>query len=235
MSIRSDENRRLLTTILLEHPLKKRNSEQFQYVLDQELERLHKDRFSYKSNLMLMNKEILRKFQTIANQMLTPQKREVIKEVKAQTFEHRLKEKQESFEKMIRLDPPAEIDFTDKTSEIPVSNELDYTMAKREDELKKIMNSQTKNKNVEAWINGESNAKPNDESNLINIDHSSNVELNTVQLKERKRVTFEDAPVSNDLLSKLKLKTQDSSEENNQLLKEILDNQKIIIKLLTKV
>ena len=253
MSIRSDENKKLLTTLLLEHPLLKRNPEHFHHILIQELERLHIDRFNYKSNLMLMNKEILRKFQSIANQMLS-EKPPPVKEVVEQTFEKRLKETQDNFEKMIQAEPPEEIDFTDKTGEIPVGdNELDYTMAKRENELKKIMNSQTKNKNVEAWLNGESNTKPiHNPSINIRIDHSSNVKLNTIPIKrnEKRRVTFniketglKDVP--NDLFSKLKLKSgnigsetgasemsRNIGSENNQLLKEILDNQKRILKLL---
>jgi hypothetical protein len=274
MSIRSDKNKKLLTTLLLEHPLLKRNPEHFHHILIQELERLHSDRFNYKSNLMLMNKEILRKFQSIANQMISEKPKTPVKEIIEQTFENRLKETKENFEKMIRSEPPDEIDFTDKTGEIPVGdNELDYTMAKRENELKKIMNSQTKNKNVEAWLNGESDTKPiRDSSVNIKIDHLSNVKLNTIPIKhnEKKRVTFnikesglKDVP--NNLFSKLKLKSGNISyetgavetgavetgavetgavetgavetgktglSENNQLLKEILDNQKRIIQLL---
>ena len=103
MSIRSDENKKLLTTLLLEHPLLKRNPEHFRHILIQELERLHGDRFNYKSNLMLMNKEILRKFQSIANQMLSEKPPPPVKEVVEQTFEKRLKETQDNFEKMMVL------------------------------------------------------------------------------------------------------------------------------------
>ena len=223
MSVNTEDNKLLLIALLLDHPLKKRNQEHFDHILNQELERLHNDRFSYKSNLMLMNKEILKTFQSITNQILSEPVKPVNK-APIQTFENRLKEKQDNFEKMIRTEPPKEIDFTDKIEE-NYDNELDYTMEKRETELKKIMNSQTKNKNVEAWLNGESNTKPV-ENNVpnIRIDHSTNVKLDALPIKQEKRVTFAEEKVSNDLFSKLKPAPDSIMLENNQLLKLLKKN-----------
>ena len=54
------------------------------------------------------------------------------------------------------------------------TSQLDVTMSEREAELAAIMNQQTKSKDVEKWLTGSNNEKPNNVVNL-KIDHASNI------------------------------------------------------------
>jgi len=73
MSITSQDNTDLLKNLLKNHPLFLSNPGQFQSIFQNELERLHGNRFHYKSNLMLMNKVILKTFQNIKINMIQQQ------------------------------------------------------------------------------------------------------------------------------------------------------------------
>ena len=203
---------------------------------------------------MLMNKELLRIFQNIGNSMSvakkkappTPPVKHDEEGTRIVTFEKRLKEQQDNFNKMIKADIPQEIDFTDKSAVEPMSrNVVDYTMKQRERELAQIMSGQQKNKNAEAWIKGEKNLKPSNNLN-IKIDHATTVELEPTHInqpKEERRVTFQideieipspDAETNTqnatDLFTKLKLKKEPVELENYQsLFKQIIDSQTEII------
>jgi len=259
MSIQSEDNRKLLVQLLSSHPLKSADPAGFDSILDSQLERLHNNRFRYRSDLMLMNKEILRIFQEMAYTMRpTSQNRKLpVKEEppppKIQIFETRLKEKQDNFNKMIKAVVPEEIDFTDKTKDPPlVSNAIDLTMLQREKELKKIMSSYENGKGAEAWIKGDDNIKP---SNLnIKIDRKTDVQIDAVPVAQatvintkilppvepKRRVTFmtDNKPPTGlsimntqDLFRKLKLKNSDDDvTENKALLREIVSNQDRILK-----
>ena len=67
---------------------------------------------------------------------------------------------------------------------------IDHNMSQREAELAKIMQGQQQNKNVEAWLKGETNSKPSNVN--LKIDHSSNVKLDAIQLQRQKRVRFQE-------------------------------------------
>ena len=62
MSITSQKNKNMLKGLLTEHPLLKLNESEFN-TLFIEIMRLHQNRFSYRSNLIEMNKELLKMFQ----------------------------------------------------------------------------------------------------------------------------------------------------------------------------
>ena len=65
MSITSKENIRFTSNLLKDHPLQFADPRQFHEIFQNEMERIHSNRFHFKSNLMLMNKEILKTFQII--------------------------------------------------------------------------------------------------------------------------------------------------------------------------
>ena len=70
MSIASEDNIDLLRNLLKNHPLLISNPREFHFVFKKELERLHTNRFHFKSNLMAMNKELLKTFTDIKAEMM---------------------------------------------------------------------------------------------------------------------------------------------------------------------
>ena len=54
MSITSNENKELLIQLLDNHPLNKQNNSKFMEMFSFHLERIHKERFSYKNNLTII-------------------------------------------------------------------------------------------------------------------------------------------------------------------------------------
>jgi hypothetical protein len=140
---------------------------------------------------------------------------------------------------------PKEIDFSDKRREPSISqSDYDYNMTQREAELVKIMQSQQQNKSVEAWLKGETNAKPSTIN--LKIDHTSNVKLDAIPLQKQKKVRFQetvtnDNPVPNnipepDFFSKLKLKKNDKQDNDyKSIFKQMIDNQKLILEQLTNI
>jgi hypothetical protein len=251
MSISSQENMALLRNLLKDHPLLVANPQQFHFVFKKELERLHSTRFHYKSNLMVMNKEILKTFSDIKADMMREhqmvrqnQKQRKPREihpnnngVNLKIFEKSLEEKQRDFDKLMNKEKPKEIDFTDKSRDSPFTqNDLEYNMSQREAELAKIMQHQQKNKNVEAWLKGDTNVKPNNIN--IKIDHDSNVQINPIPITKKsahsnkKRVTFEDEkkkPIEVNFFSKLKLKEENDNDDYKTLFTKMIDNQNKMI------
>jgi hypothetical protein len=221
-TVNSQSNIILLKNILQNHPLLQIDEQKFNAILENQVNEIHSKRFSYKSNLVEMNKEILKTFQIIANDIQNDvdianarkkQKQESLsniygddaekgfgddKDTRLNIFERRLKEKQQDFQSMIDTPVPEEIDFTENLNERPInSSEFDLTMSQREAELAAIMSNQNKNKSVEQWIKGETDNRPENTSMVENlkIDHSSKVKLDTIQLKKERRVHFEDDPI----------------------------------------
>lgn len=262
MSITSKENIDLLRNLLKDHPLQLADPRQFHEIFQNEMERIHNNRFHFKSNLMLMNKEILKTFLNIKNRMtqqqqppsrqtqpqqqqhrdIQPNKNE---NINMQIFEKSLKEKQQDFNNLMNKEKPKEIDFSDKRHEPSISqSDYDYNMTQREAELVKIMQSQQQNKSVEAWLKGETNAKPSTIN--LKIDHTSNVKLDAIPLQKQKKVRFQetvtnDHPVPNnipepDFFSKLKLKKNDKQDNDyKSIFKQMIDNQKLILEQLTNI
>ena len=262
MSITSQDNIDLLRNLLKDHPLLISDPTQFQSMFQNELERLHNKRFHYKSNLMLMNKDILKTFQNIKSTMIqqreqqssqqSSQQREQQREqqpgqpqreihpnknenINLKIFEKGLKEKQTDFNNLMAKKKPKEIDFSDNPPEHPVSqSDYDYNMTQREAELAKIMQSQQQNKNVEAWLKGETNSKP---SNInLKIDHNSKIKVDAIPLQKQKRVRFqEDDKAEPNFFSKLKLKDNAVPDDYKSMLKQIIENQKLILEQLQNI
>ena len=274
MSITSEKNKSMLKGLLLEHPLLKLNEQEFNMVFDKEVQRLHQNRFSYRSNLIDMNKELLKTFQkigvdvkkreddrkkqeqlqqqTMHQQFMSRRREEKQREQEAINFEQQLSNTKAEFDKVMAGKRPEEIDFSDKVQDKPIkSNQFDLTMSQREAELAEIMKQQSKNKNVEQWLQGESNIKPtNSEINSeinIKIDHSTSVPVNIDPIPGKsilkKKITREDTnrrvrfqvdepnPHSKkeevnqmDFFEKLKLKNERNMESNmfNNEIKDIL-------------
>jgi len=150
-------------------------------------------------------------------------------------FEKGLKEKQTDFNNLMAKKKPKEIDFSDNPPEHPVSqSDYDYNMTQREAELAKIMQSQQQNKNVEAWLKGETNSKP---SNInLKIDHNSKIKVDAIPLQKQKRVRFqEDDKAEPNFFSKLKLKDNAVPDDYKSMLKQIIENQKLILEQLQNI
>lgn len=261
MLITSDENKELLSQILVNHPLKQ-NPESFNKFLDAQLKTIHQSRFKYKNNLTAMNKEVLRIFQTIVPPRSSLQKVPIQKQrtwtsggdsetesvPKIKIFESRLKEQKDHFNSMIKAEIPEEIDFSDK-ADSGDNVSLDDTMLQRQAELEKIMSNYQK-KNAESWIKGD-NVKPDN----IKISPSSVLKKDS-KPSMAKRVSFQineknDTDSSEidtqSLFNKLKIKTDDSTDKEEiksgetnfktqidytQFFKTMISNQEQIIKLL---
>ena len=219
MSITSEKNKSMLKGLLLEHPLLKLNEQEFNMVFEKEVKRLHQNRFSYRSNLIDMNKELLKTFQEIAinvnkrqeertkqqqiksqtvhQQFMSRRQEEKRREQEAINFEQQLSNTKAEFDKVMAGKRPEEIDFSDKVQDTPIkSNQFDLTMSQREAELAEIMKQQGKSKKVEQWLQGESNVKPNKSDVNIKIDHSSNIPVNVEPIPGKpilkKKITRED-------------------------------------------
>ena len=281
MSITSAKNKDMLKGLLLEHPLLKLNENEFNLVFEKEVTRLHQNRFSYRSNLIQMNKELLKTFQKIGidvkkredervrqqeiqsqsihQQFVNKRNQEKERERSAINFEQRLNNTKSEFDKVMAGKRPEEIDFTDKIQDSPInSNQVDITMSKRQAELSAIMKQQPKNKNVEQWLQGDTNEKQTSSEINIKIDHSSSIPVNVDHIPGKpilkKKITREDTnrrvhfqvnkPKETnkkkeaddlDFFQKLKLKNERNMESNmfnneiKDILKTICDNQTTII------
>lgn len=279
MSITSEKNKSMLRSLLNEHPLLKINEREFNMLFDREIIRLHQNRFSFRSNIIEMNKEFLKTFQKLSvdiqrkeeikkkqeklqnqsvhQQFMSRRREEKRREREAINFEQQLSNTKAEFDKVMAGKRPEEIDFSDKIQDVPIkSNQIDLTMSQREAELAAIMKQQTKNKNVEQWLQGESNTKPANSEINIKIDHSSSIPVNIDPIPGKpilkKKITREDTKKRvhfqvdeqnnkkeeiNDLefFQKLKLKTENNPNSNifnkeiKDILKTISDNQLTII------
>ena len=216
---------------------------------------LHKDRFKYKSNIMQMNKILLsesKKYLTKCvreikvNQAETQQvnklhQRNMVgsrnydkfttKKEHTTTFEKRLRDKQEKFNKLLDGKKPKKIDFSDKPDK-PISTMntlIDSTLAEREKELSSITKNYNK-KDVEKWLtNG---GKIEQTSPNIEIRNEIQGILKPIEISkesQQKRVTFEvkenveKEEETSTFFSRLK---QRSNSSDRELLQQIIENQK---------
>ncbi len=259
MSINSNENKKMIWDLLSPtFPDNLSIRQQMKTVIDNICVTLHKDRFKYKSNIMLMNKIVLDESKkyltkcirdnavdtTKAQQTNKIQQRNMVnsrnydkfttKKEHNTTFEKRLRDKQENFNKLIDGKKPKTINFSDKLDK-PISTMtslIDSTLAEREKELSTITKNYNK-KDVEKWlINGG------------NVEQVSNIQIkNEIQgiLKpieitketQQKRVTFEVKEKeemeteTSTFFSRLK---QRSNSSDRELLQQIIENQKKLMK-----
>jgi len=201
MSITSEKNKSMLKGLLLEHPLLKLSEKEFNMVFEKEIRKLHQNRFNFRGNLIDMNKDLLKTFQKIGEditkkeeqskkqekikqqsvhqQFMNKRREEKKREQEAINFEQQLSNTKAEFDKVMAGKRPQEIDFSDKIQDKPInSNQLDLTMSQREAELAEIMKQQSTNKNAKQWIQGDNNRKSNNDDINIKIDHSSNIPVN---------------------------------------------------------
>jgi hypothetical protein len=222
MSVNSTENKGLLWQLLSNHPHQKSDPKKFQSVLEYRVNEIHAVRFKFGNNLMVMNKEIIKKFSQEVKQsnQSNAQATKAPTLTKEQTFGKKLKVQQKNFNDLINKQKPAEIDFSDNTEETPIDARMvDNTLQEREQELKKIMAQYGPNENsAKEWLTGEST------NSNIKIDTDSNINIQPTVIKE-KHVRFEEPGLP--FLQKLK-KTDDVFS----YLKRIENKQDIIIALL---
>jgi len=124
-----------------------------------------------------------------------------------------------------------EIDFSDPNKDKPINNLdiiMNQTLADRQKELMQITQQYNNTKQTKEWLNtklnNESEFKPSEPVEILKIDKSSDLKLETQEIKKKeKRVTFsieeQDTASSlsmNSLLSKLKKKLPPSNIENKE-------------------
>lgn len=256
MSINSNENKKMIWDLLSPtFPENLSVRQRMKTFIDDISARLHKDRFKYKSNMMQMNKILLsesKKYLTKCageikvNQAETQrvnqlQQRNMVgsrnydkfttKKEHATTFEKRLRDKQEKFNKLLDGKKPKKIDFSDKPDKpISTMNSLiDSTLAEREKELSNITKNYNK-KDVEKWLtNG---GKLEQSPSNIEIKNEIQGILKPIEISkelQQKRVTFEIAEKkekeqeTSTFFSRLK---QRSNSSDRELLQQIIENQK---------
>ena len=102
MSITSEKNKSMLKGLLLEHPLLKLSEQEFNMVFEKEIRKLHQNRFNFRGNLIDMNKNLLKTFQKIGEDIIKKEeqrkKQEKIKQqsVHQQFMNKRREEKKEN-------------------------------------------------------------------------------------------------------------------------------------------
>ena len=146
------------------------------------------------------------------------------------TFEKRLRDKQENFNKLIDGKKPKTINFSDKLDK-PISTMtslIDSTMAEREKELSTITKNYNK-KDVEKWL---TNGRKVEQTSNIQIKNEIQGILKPIEITkeiQQKRVTFEikdkeeTKPEISTFFSRLK---QRSNSSDRELLQQIIENQK---------
>tara|TARA_Y100000389_G_C17384362_1_gene476162 strand:+ start:314 stop:1096 length:783 start_codon:yes stop_codon:yes gene_type:complete len=138
-------------------------------------------------------------------------------------FTMKLKSREEAFKTLISKPIPNQVTFEEKEQDVPSQN-LDVLMkqslADREKELQLILNNKG-DKKAEEWLKPiETSDKPPQKKVSFNLEEPKN---------ERQEVV--------NLLSKLKPKRVQSSDQNNEiinLLKKVLENQEKILSKLNK-
>ena len=73
MDVRSNENKILLSQILKSHPLKNMDNNRFVKAIDNQVCLIYKERFKYNNDLTNMNKEVIRRFSVIADDIRNKQ------------------------------------------------------------------------------------------------------------------------------------------------------------------
>jgi len=263
MSINSLENKKMIWDLLSPtFPDNLSIRQRMKTFLDDISETLHKDRFKYKSNIMQMNKVLLSESKrhltkcTIeikatkknVQQVNKRQERNVMvsrnydkfttKKEHTTTFEKRLRDKQENFNKLIDGKIPKSIDFSDKIDKpISTMNSLiDTTLEEREKELNSITQNYNQ-KDVKNWLTNGGKAN----GGMV-VKETSNIEIkNEIQgilkpieiAKEvQKKVTFEveeqkeKKPDTSTFFGRLKHRSDSSDRE---LLQQIIENQKTLM------
>jgi hypothetical protein len=76
MDVRSDKNKNLLSQILESNLLKKQDASRFYNAIDNQVNLIYKERFKFQSNLVNMNKEIIRRFSIIESDIKAKQDNE---------------------------------------------------------------------------------------------------------------------------------------------------------------
>ena len=238
MSVNSRDNKALLWQLLSNHPLLKNDSQKFQSLLEYRVNSLHKNRFHFNNNLMNMNKEIIKQF---ANEIpVYNKKKDLPTLTKTLAFDKRLKNQQTHFNKFNKP-TPTEIDFSDKTEDLPITNNIvDNTLIAREKELKNIMAEYSNENTAIDWLGG----KKTKISNNLKIDNTSNIKIqptiisnnfinNKSNMDPKKRVKFEISEKKEKKLSTSNLLSKFKKHESNNVildcLKRIEDKQDKIL------
>ena len=235
MDVRSDENKSILYQILSNHPLKNINHDHFIKALENQVFLVHKDRFKFKNNLVEMNKEIIRRFSVIENDIKnntknntknttknstnnTPISKKQIKNLKLDrpvvtrkdnknAFASKLKNRQDEISQLVNPQKPKEIDFSDKANEDDIPS-IDSTLAEREKELRMAMKSYN-SESAAKWIGNKELSKN------IKIDNNSKLELKPEVIK--KKVTFKEPETR----ETIKTENLSSDQENNRFLSKL--------------
>ena len=231
MSFNSTQNKSLLWQLLGNHPNQKSTPTKFQAVLEYRINEIHKNRFKFNNDLMLMNKEIIKLFAK-ENNNVSPSK--IIQPApqlsKTQVFEQNLKVQQTNFDTLINKQKPPDIDFSDKTEEAPIdARVIDNTLQQRKQELKNIMAQyNTTGKQTKDWLTTEPT------STNLKIDSDSNVDIKPMIIENptERRVRFGEPDSSMSFLNKLKKTTP--NDEVVEYLVRIETKQDKIIALLER-
>jgi len=264
MSINSLENKKMIWDLLSPtFPDNLSIRQRMKTFLDTISETLHKDRFKYKSNIMQMNKVLLSESKRHLTKCTTEIKvgqKKVQQVNKTQqinvmesrnydkfttkkehtiTFESRLRDKQENFNKLIDGKTPKSIDFSDKIDKpISTMNSLiDTTLEEREKELNSITQNYNQ-KDVENWLTngGKANGAMVVKQQQSNIEIKNEIQgiLKPIEIAKevQKKVTFEveeqkeKKPGTSTFFSRLKHRSDSSDRE---LLQQIIENQKTLM------
>ena len=255
MQVNSIDNKKMLWEILSPtFPANVNCKIKMQQFIDKRTEIFHKDRFKHSNNIMKMNKQLLiqakqylksivetptatnRKVHT--NEMHQPNQtvdrnydKFVTKKEQKTVFENRLREKQDSFSKLIDGKKPKRIDFSDKADKpiATMSHLIDETLAAREKELESITTNYT-NDGVKTWlVNG---GKPKKLTN-IKIQNEIKGILKPIEISTQKKVTFaekeDDTEKENPASSFFSRLKQRSSNPDRELLQQIIENQEKLL------
>ena len=248
MDVRSPENKNLIYQILINHPLKTVDHDRFLKAIDNQVYLIYEERFNFKNNLTDMNKEIIRRFSVIKNEIEQKKKKKkkktkqpVKKNIKItrpvpthkeqiNIFDAKLKNRQDEFIRLVNKDKPKEINFADdfENSEIP---SLDSTLAEREKELRNAMLSYN-SESAAKWIGNDTVKKTIKIGNEVKLDKLVN-QTKSVQ----KKVSFKLSEKNNKLesglfLNKLKKKINPVESLDNTFLDTKLDKKKYLENLI---
>lgn len=252
ITVNSTANKVLLAQILQNHPLATANSLQFQQLITQETNQIHRQRFQFHSDLTIMNKEVIKRISEIGRKMTAVEKKPIMPPAApvSKNFESRLKEQQDNFLKLANPSKPKEIDFSDNVTESAIPT-MDNTLQQREKELREIMQDYKDNTAAKKWIENEK-AKPSPDTITIEPKTAEPVKPDPLpSAKTQKRVTFqlEEEGSTTSFLSKLKKKetilpiiqeeqTQTSTQKLTNLMEDSIELQKktlTAVEQLTKV
>ena len=258
MSVNSNDNLDLLNQILSNNIIKSSQPEIFKNILQFEIDKVHANRIRFKSNLTQMNKAVISNIQSITNEYiekktnknsepnkrlvkineiklndgeirLNPRPTEISSLEKENIFENRVKEQENNFKLLNHPPKPKDIDFSDNFDEEPLKLEsYDETMRKREEELKLIINENTKNtQDAEKWL------KLDKENKNVTFDLSEKLPRETTnKVVNNKTINFLNKLKSIDKTKPIEdIKPNEIISQTNiyNMLNKILNNQDIIL------